>query len=308
MAGLADLLGTDNPFQQWVAGNRGKLGQIGAGLGSGQNFSAGLAQAAQNIPYGQQTDDAYAAGLKADAERQESLNQTIEYMRSKGYDDLIAGVQSGGMDMGAAWGEALRRGAPKPQGEAFTLGAGETRYGPDGSVLAQGPEDVSGQFGNEKDLWSQYSNADPVKVYEAVKGGYQRVYQGAQLDSGAGDMSVIYGFMKMNDPGSVVRESEFEMAAKSGSLGEQIQGFVNQIASGQRLDPEVRQRMVEAAAKLYDETSSDLSGINSQFTDRATQYGVNPANVIRQPEAFSPLPGVGAGPPRRTSSGVNWSL
>jgi hypothetical protein len=112
MAGLADLLGTSNPFQQFVASNRGKLGQIGAGLASGQNFAAGLSNAAQMQPIGAAADDAYAAGLKADAERQRSLNQTIEYMRGKGYDDLIAGVESGGMDMGAAWGEAMRRDRP----------------------------------------------------------------------------------------------------------------------------------------------------------------------------------------------------
>lgn len=118
MAGLADLLGTDNPFQQWVAGNRGKLAQIGAGLGSGQNFSAGLAQAAQNLPQGQTADDAYATSQKQEAERQRSLNATLEFMRQKGYGDLVAGVEGGGLDMGTAWGEALKRSRPNDGADA----------------------------------------------------------------------------------------------------------------------------------------------------------------------------------------------
>lgn len=113
MGGLLDLLGTDNPFQQAVAGNRGRLGAIGAGLASGQNFAAGLSNAAQMQPMGAKADDAFAASQKAEAERQKSLNATIEFMRQKGYDDLIAGVEGGGLDMGTAWGEALRRGQPK---------------------------------------------------------------------------------------------------------------------------------------------------------------------------------------------------
>lgn len=108
--GLADLLGTNNPFQQFVASNRGVLGQIGAGLGSGQNFSAGLANAAQNMPLGRQQDDAYATAKKEEAKRQDSLNQTIKFMRDRGYNDLVAAAQSG--QMNEAWTEALKRSAP----------------------------------------------------------------------------------------------------------------------------------------------------------------------------------------------------
>lgn len=110
MAGLADLLGTNNPFQQFVASNRGMLGQVGAGLASGQNFSAGLSNAAQNMPLGRQQDDAYATAQKAEAERQAQLNQTIKFMQDRGYDDLVQRAQTGGMDQ--AWAEALKRSRP----------------------------------------------------------------------------------------------------------------------------------------------------------------------------------------------------
>lgn len=141
--GLADFLGTDNPFRQFVAQNRGTLGQIGAGLGSGQNLSAGLAQAAQNMPIGRAQDDAYAATQKADAERQQSLNATIEFMRQKGYDDLVSGVEGGGLDMGTAWSEALKRSSPDGSaqdwsrlndGTLYNKRTGESRSAGDGGA------------------------------------------------------------------------------------------------------------------------------------------------------------------------------
>lgn len=112
--GLAELfLGKENPFSQYVADNKQTVRGAFAGFGQGSNFGAGLGNAAIGAQRGSVADD-FASQQKAEeAKRQETLNQTIEYMRSKGYDDLIAGVESGGMDMGAAWTEALRRGQPQ---------------------------------------------------------------------------------------------------------------------------------------------------------------------------------------------------
>lgn len=138
--GWADFLGPDNAFQQFVAGNRGKLGQLGAGLASGQNFSQGLANGVQGLPQGQATDDAFATAQKADTERQRQLNSTIEFMRQKGYGDLVSGVEGGGLDLGTAWGEALKRSAPQKV-DPFTLGAGDIRYDGGGNVIARGAPD-----------------------------------------------------------------------------------------------------------------------------------------------------------------------
>lgn len=85
---------------------------LGAGLLGGRTFAEGLASGAQQSMHGNQLDQQYAAEAERKAKEEQGLNSTIEFMRGKGYDDLIAGVESGGMDMGAAWTEALRRGEP----------------------------------------------------------------------------------------------------------------------------------------------------------------------------------------------------
>lgn len=47
---------------------------------------------------------------------------------------------------------------------------------------------------------------------------YRNLESSLNSVTGAGDMSAIFQFMKSLDPNSVVRESEFEMAAKTTGL------------------------------------------------------------------------------------------
>jgi hypothetical protein len=116
MAGLADLLGTDNPFQQFVSGNRGKLGALGAGLASGRSFGSGLSNAAQMLPQGQVVDSLAEAQKAEEAKRLEMINRYATTLRGWGdeYADLAAGVEAGGIDPAQAYMTAWeRRYAPK---------------------------------------------------------------------------------------------------------------------------------------------------------------------------------------------------
>lgn len=97
-------------FSDWVAPRRNMLAGLGAGLLNG-NPGAGVIE-------GRQADDAYATQQKVDAERQaeiakaaERTNATVEYFKSKGYDDLVAAA-AGGAPMGNLWTEAINRTNP----------------------------------------------------------------------------------------------------------------------------------------------------------------------------------------------------
>lgn len=94
-----------------LSNNSNALIGLGSGMLSGNNFSQGLAAGGQGFMQGAQTDDAFATTKKAEAERQDNLNQTIKFMQDRGYDDLVAAAQSGNMN--AAWNEALRRSSPQ---------------------------------------------------------------------------------------------------------------------------------------------------------------------------------------------------
>ncbi len=103
-------------FSDWVAPRRNMLAGLGAGLLNG-NPGSGVIE-------GRQADDAYATQQKQDAERQaeiakaaERTNATVEYFKSKGYDDLVAAA-AGGAPMGNLWTEAINRGQPQGPSDA----------------------------------------------------------------------------------------------------------------------------------------------------------------------------------------------
>ena len=284
-------LGDENPFAKYVADNKNLVHGAFAGFGQGKTFGQGLGQAALFAQQGGALDTLDRKEREQEAKAAEQTNATRTWLEQQGFTDLVPLVDAG--QAGIAYGEAIKRMQPKAPQAPIKVGAGETLLDPlTMQPVYQGAPDVQDQFGNEKDLYAQYAAADPVKIYETVKGGYERVRQSAALQSGAGDMGLIYGYMKMLDPGSVVRESEFAMAAQAGSYGEQIQGLVSRLVNGERLPDTVRQQFVEAADGIYKETAANLGGINDQFSTRAQNYGVDPSMFIRQPESYQPIQGI----------------
>lgn len=289
MAGLAELfLGAQNPFAQFANTNRNALGAIGAGLGSGVTFGEGLGNAAQMLPQGRTADDAYATAQKAEAERTAQLNQTMEYLRAKA-PQYFEAVQAGVLTPADAYSQSIKDAMPKEPEKPLIMSQGQIALDLQTmKPLYQAPQDPKEAFGFEKDLNSQYSSTDPVKTYQVVKSGYERVRQSANADTGAGDVGLIYGFMKMLDPGSVVREGEFAVAESTTGVPQQILSLYNKAIEGTRLSPEQRQQFVALADQLYQESAANLSLVNKQYSTRAQGWNVDPSRFIVQPEVFQP--------------------
>lgn len=274
---------------------RNQLAGLASGLLSandwGPGLSAGFAQAAQ----GRQVDDAYAETQKAEAERQRQLQETIGYLRQQpGGEPWAARVESGLLDGKEAFQSWYAESKPK-EPKYQEVGGKLVKIDGDNITEAFDPFEGTGgvdpkeAFNREKDLTGQYTGADPIKTYTTVRDSYERVRESASQNTGAGDMGLIYGYMKMLDPGSVVRESEFAMAAQAGSFGEQIQGLVSRLVNGERLPDTVRKQFVDNADKLYEQAASNASEINDQFSTRASEWGVDPSRFIRPVEKYDPL-------------------
>jgi hypothetical protein len=103
------------------------------------------------------------------------------------------------------------------------------------------------------------------KDYKKVRDSFARVEGSTKDPSAAGDLSLIFNYMKMLDPGSVVRESEFATAAATGSYGERMKAAVLKIWAGERLSPSMRKDFVEKASVL-------MEGMQKQHTKREENY------------------------------------
>jgi hypothetical protein len=119
-----------------------------------------------------------------------------------------------------------------------------------------------------------------AKDFTAQNSAMRRIAASANNPSAAGDMSLLYGYMKMLDPNSVVRESEFATAAQSGSLPQQIQGAATKVLNGQRLTPEQRADFVDRASKLYAEAKATNTTVRDSYTQRSKKFGVDPSLVF----------------------------
>lgn len=133
---------------------------------------------------------------------------------------------------------------------------------------------------------------DPdVKDFIQVRDGYERVQAGANLGNGQGDLSLLFGYMKMLDPTSVVRETEFANAETAMGEAQRILNIPEKFIQGNRLTPQARQQFVAAANALYNTKKVNYDNAVGYYSSRAQAFGIDPSMVIRnhgvqnQPEA-----------------------
>lgn len=117
-----------------------------------------------------------------------------------------------------------------------------------------------------------------TKDFRAVQDAHTKITTTAP--TGAGDMSLLYNYVKLLDPTSVVRESEFAAAAASGSFGERVQTAVNKVMTGQRLSADLRKDFINEASNLYKAQKAGADRIKDQYTNMAKRAKLNPEDVI----------------------------
>jgi len=137
------------------------------------------------------------------------------------------------------------------------------------------PKDV---FTFENNLRDDYEARS--KDFFAIEGAYEKLVAASSAPSAAGDIALLVGFMKLIDPGSVVRENEFATAQNAAGVPERIRSTYNRLVSGERLTPEQRADFVGQAEKLYGAALEAQKGIDDLYTGIANRSGVDPANVI----------------------------
>lgn len=116
--------------------------------------------------------------------------------------------------------------------------------------------------------------------YYEVKKAYEKTRDAAGRDTPAADMAIIYGFMKAEDPGSTVRESEFANAAQAGSFSEKITNSVTKLLKGTRLTPEMRADFLAQTANYYDQAQKRQRQVDADYSNLAESYGYDKKRII----------------------------
>lgn len=118
------------------------------------------------------------------------------------------------------------------------------------------------------------------KNFIDVRDSYARIQESSVDPSPAGDMATIFGFMRMLDPTSTVREGEYATAEKARAVPDTVRNLYNNILNGYRLTPEQRKDFSSRAEKLYKRQESSHSQLENQYSGLARRIGVPVDAVI----------------------------
>ena len=300
--------------------NRDVLGALGVGLMRG-DFSGGLADALK-IKQGRAQENATRAwlmkrGLSAEDAAMAAQNPSIMSMLLKPgatdeYKQRAEAAIAYGMKPGTPEFQQFVLGNKFPDAGSgnltddikewqFAVQNGYKGTFTDWQTKSQRDQDPT--FMREHTLRDEYDTDPNVKNFKAVRDNYKRVRSSATMDTGAGDVSLIFAYMKMLDPGSVVREGEFATAQNTGGIDDTIRNLYNGVVNGQRLTPEQRAKFVSAADQLYQGAVGTLTDTNKRFGDIAGGWQLDPGRIIQQPDKFEPL-SLGVGQSKDVGGGV----
>jgi len=123
---------------------------------------------------------------------------------------------------------------------------------------------------------------DPdIKGYIDIRDSYNRIIASAKDPSAAGDMALIFNYMKVLDPGSTVREGEFATAQNSAGVPEIIRAQYNKVMSGKRLSTSQRDDFVDRAKKLYAPKYDNYLDAIDFYKNKLMLFGIPEELVLR---------------------------
>lgn len=138
-----------------------------------------------------------------------------------------------------------------------------------------------------------------IKVPQTVVNSYEQIAQAAKNPSAQNDLALIFSYMRMLDPTSVVREGEFANAQNAAGVPDRIRNEYNRLRDGQRLNPEQRTGFVNSAKGLHDQAKSQIDAYREQYSGLAREYNYAPERVVGRSTASggAALRGASAVPP-----------
>ena len=113
--------------------------------------------------------------------------------------------------------------------------------------------------------------------YVLVRDSYNTVK--STQDTKEGDLALIYSYVKILDPGSVVREGEIALSDQAPAAAQQIAKQYSRVWKGRLLSPSVRKNMKAQAKGIYDAALNNYKGTIKTYQNLSKQYGVDPKFV-----------------------------
>lgn len=154
------------------------------------------------------------------------------------------------------------------------------------ALKATGGRDPEKTFAQEEKIRKEWQGRS--KMYSELQGTFNTLQASASSANGPGDIALITGFMKMLDPGSVVRETEFATARDTAGLFTQLQNRLEKAQNGQLLSPKQRSEYVALSQKYLDSAQKKAEQEKKDLGIVVKNYRLNPENVFGAEQAPPP--------------------
>lgn len=145
-------------------------------------------------------------------------------------------------------------------------------------------------------LRKEFNALPSVKAAADSSANFDTMTNASKDPSAAGDLALIFTFMKILDPGSVVKETEFANAQNAAGVDDRVRNAWNRTLSGERLSAAQRADFLRQAQGLRDQAVARANAEVQRYSELATRSGLDPADVVGAPRSTAPAPAPAAAP------------
>jgi len=149
----------------------------------------------------------------------------------------------------------------------------EPQTGPNGPY-----KDAKQRADVEEGLRKEVTTAS--KNYNVINEAATALEAISKQPNAATDMAMVFSFMKILDPDSVVRETEYANAARAAGVPDRVAGLIERIQSGQFLTPSQRNEFLGVAKTLANSRAGSMRQTLDRYKGIAERNSVDPRNVL----------------------------
>jgi hypothetical protein len=138
-------------------------------------------------------------------------------------------------------------------------------------------------FENEMKLKSEFKSEPVYKAYQEMQSAYGQITDSLKSNSPAGDLAAATKFMKLLDPGSVVRESELAMAMSASGALDRARNYAELRISGKKLTPDQRKDFQQLSDQLFSTATTVYNAKRNELVEQGTAFGLNADRALGAP-------------------------
>jgi hypothetical protein len=130
------------------------------------------------------------------------------------------------------------------------------------------------------DLRKEIQGTKQYGALQEVDTSFRKIKHALGRGTAAGDLAGVFSYMKINDPGSAVKEGEYATAKNAAGVPERVRNLYNNIKDGHILSPEQRKDFMETSKGLARAQYEGFTNSMSPQLRVINKRGLDPKSIL----------------------------